>query len=80
MSLINLNDNGIIKESWHSKKSTKRLEIILFKCRRNYNTLYNTMLVLKIHNLPIENVEILYEKWVHKAAMLDNIVYRRSLY
>lgn len=79
MSIIKLNSDGIIRESWHSKKSTKRLIVILNKCRRNYGILRNTIDVLKSYNVPIEDIETLYEKYVHKAAMLDNIIYRRSL-
>lgn len=80
MSLIKLNKDNRIKESWWDKKSIKRLEVILFKCRKHYNTLYNTISVLKSHNLPIdEKIENLYLSWVHRSAQLDNIIYHKKL-
>lgn len=74
MSLIRLD-----RPEWINKKSTKRLKIILRKCRINYNRLYNTMEVLKSYNLPIDkSVDNLYEAYLLKAATLDNIIFRRD--
>jgi hypothetical protein len=80
MSLIKLNAENRIKESWWDKKSIKRLDIILFKSRKNYNTLSNTIDILKSYNLPIdENIEKLYNSWIYRSAQLDNIIYHKKL-
>lgn len=74
MSLVKLH-----RPDWAENKSTKRLKIILAKCRRNYKKLYNTMELMKSYNLPIlKEVGDLYEKYLLKAATLDNLIYRRD--
>lgn len=79
MSLVKLDSKNEIRESWWNRKSIKRLETILIKCRRNYNILHNTIHILKSHNLPIdESIENLYDSWVLRAALLDNIIFRRK--
>lgn len=74
MSLVKLD-----REDWVNKKSTKRLKIILRKCRINYNRLYASMELLKSYNLPADkNIYNLYNEYLLKAATLDNIIFRRD--
>jgi len=75
MSLVKLH-----RQEWADKKSTKRLKIILNKCRRNYNELYRVIHLCKSYDLPTEKVDALYEAWVLKAAKLENIIFRREYY
>lgn len=72
MSLARLDRKG-----WAEKKSTRRLKVILKKCRENYVKLHGISITLHQYNLPVEEVLTLYHSYVLKAATLDNIIKRR---
>ncbi|HSE99745.1 MAG TPA: hypothetical protein VLA48_02525 [Nitrososphaeraceae archaeon] len=79
MSLIKLDSKGRIRESWLYKKSTKRLKVILSKSRKNYSDLHEIMKTLHSHNIPINEIGIVYHRHLLNSATLDNIIYRREL-
>jgi len=78
MSLVKLDEKGKIKADWLVKKSTKRLRVILFKLRFNYNKLQQVSEILQNHGLDTNEVCGLIGKYTYSAAQLDNIIFRRT--
>ena len=74
MSLVKLH-----REDWAKKKSTKRLRVLLKKCRQNYLGLQSIVRSLKSFDLPVDrSIVVAYEKYLLDSAKLDNIIYRRE--
>jgi len=78
MSLVKLDGKGKIKTDWLVKKSTKRLRVILFKLRFNYNKLQQVSEILQSHGLDTNEVCALIGRYTYSAAQLDNIIFRRT--
>lgn len=77
MSLVKLDKNGRIRESWAEKKTTKRLKIILKKVRRNKYKLLDMWYDLKYYNLDTIQVEIMWRKYLLLEVMLNTVIRKR---
>jgi len=77
MSLVKLDKNGRIRESWAEKKTTKRLKIILKKVSSNKNKLFDMWWDLKYYNLETTEVKRMWEKFLLLESMLSRIVNER---
>lgn len=78
MSLVKVDSENKIKESWLKKKKLKRLRTVLKKCRNNYVIINMVMRDLKSVGLQAEadNLIKMRDLWVYKSAQLDNIIQR----
>jgi len=79
MSLIKVDENGYLKESWADKKSIKRLKTILEKGRLRYQELKYIMNRLKMFNIEIEDdLGYKYMKMVQSCAQLSVYIDRKK--
>lgn len=78
MSLVKLDKNGRIRESWAEKKTTKRLKIILEKVRSNKYKLLDMWYDLKYYNLDTIQVEIMWRKYLLLEVMLNTVIRKRD--
>lgn len=74
MSLIKLDSRGRLKESWVSKKTTKRLESILKKLRLRYTQLLSIYTICKNYKLPYKEAYNMYIEYIGRAAQLDRYI------
>jgi hypothetical protein len=77
MSLVKLDKNGRVKESWAEKKTTKRLKIILKKVSSNRSKLFDMWWDLKYYNLDTTEVKRMWEKFLLLESMLSRIANER---
>ena len=77
MSLVKLNKNGRIRESWAEKRTTKRLKIILKKVSSNRSKLFDMWWDLKYYNLETTEVKRMWEKFLLLESMLSRIANER---
>ena len=79
MSLIKVDIDNKIKGTWLKTKSTNRLKKILFKLRKQYNTLQKVSEILQNYNITVpEDVYNKIQKYTYISAQLDNIIHRRE--
>jgi hypothetical protein len=77
MSLVKLDKNGRVRESWAEKKTTKRLKIILKKVSTNKKKLSDMWRDLKYYNLNTAEVKRMWEKFLLLESMLNKVINER---
>lgn len=78
MSLVKTDNNGRIRLSWAEKKSTKRLEKILYKLELNRLKLEKVSFVLQQYNLKYNDILLLRNKYLLLESELRAIIIRRD--
>ena len=77
MSLVKLDKNGRIRESWAEKKTTKRLKIILEKVRKNQSRLFKLERDLKQYGFEATKIHTEWGRFLLLGSALHNIIIRR---